>query len=166
MKEDVIVVDILAAIVAAVAAELLITVDYTYGQDIQIFEELQRKTLVNGVKYPLFAIYMPFPETRGVVGLYSEVTIRKIVIATLTNFNDETPVRYTKTFKPILYPCYYSFLRNLARSPYHTNKNPDAIVHTKYDVPGVKPITGMTDYVDLIQLENLKLNISQKKTYK
>lgn len=165
MKEDVIIVDIIGSVLTAVSTKLVMPINYVYGQDIQILQTLKEfdDDPVKGGKFPLFALYMPFPEIRG-GAFYAEVTINRIAIACLTTSTDKVPKRYGETFKPKLYPVYYSFLEKLAASPYINQKNQDSLIHTKRDVPGLSPISGTSDYLDSIQIENLKLNISQRKT--
>ena len=137
----------------------------TYGRVIQILDYLQ--TLNNSIsnggnKYPLIALYQDFPERRG-VGYYAQVTIPKIVIACLTTDTDSPPDRYYKTFKPILYHIYYEFLRQLSIHSNIVEREVDLIEHTKWDRIGTVR-DGQSEYIDSIEITNLKLTLSQTKT--
>lgn len=165
MRESVYIVDIVGQIASAVSVETGLPVNYVYGSSIDILKNLQDKDsseTLKDTKYNLIALYMPFPEKRG-VQLYADVLIRRIVIATLTNSTDEPPTRYQQTFKPILYPLYESFVRQFVRSKYISCKDVDSLIHTKLDVPGILPVSGINDYVDSIQLENIQFSITQVK---
>lgn len=144
-----------------------IVVNYKYGRQIQILKALE--DMNNSVdnkdkKYPLLALYQDFPEKRG-VGYYSEVTFPKIVIANLTQSTDTPDVRYEQVFKPLLYPVYYQFLSKLARHSSNAGSlDPEAIIHTKWDRMGIRPEVGNTDYIDAIEITDLKFNFQQTKT--
>jgi len=167
--ESVYVVDIFENVVAQTAIDLSININYVPGDAVDIIKNLKDKdnsTTFKGTKYVLFALYMPFPERRGeggVSGLCADVTIRRIALATLTNEDDSTMPRYDKVFKPILYPVYERFLYNFAKSHYISSKDPNLIVHTKTDVIGHEPITGMNDFVDCMYLDNFQFSVNQTK---
>lgn len=170
--EPLYVVDVIRDVVAAVNASfasdnIALVVRYTFGRAPQILEELQK---INGGmdksqrKYPLIAVYQDFPEKRG-IGYYGIATLPKVVIATLTRSTDPPTVRYDQTFRPILYPVYYEFLKQLAFSKYNAGSmDSESIEHVKWDRLGTKPEVGSPDYVDSIELTNLILNLKQIKT--
>lgn len=165
--ETIFVVDIIGDIVAKTATELGIHINYVYGDAIDIIRNLQDKdksVTLKDTKYVLIALYMPFIERRGdTVPLYADVVVRRITIATLTNSDDEPMVRYQNTFKPILYPVYESFLLNFAHDHHISCKDPNSIIHTKVDVMGAMPISGINDFVDCINLDNLQFSINATK---
>lgn len=164
-EESVFIVDFIGEVWAAVATELGIYINYVYGEVPDIVKNLKDKDKSfsqKNNKYVLGALYMPFTEVRG-VELYSNVSIRRITIATLTNSNDEPMARYQKTFKPILMPVYESFLRKFAQSRYISCKDPQSIQHTKVDVFGSQAVSGMNDYIDAINIENLSFSFNQTK---
>ena len=164
--ETIFIVDIVGSVVAKTAAELGIEVNYVYGDAIDILKNLKDKdgsVTRKGTKYLLFALYMPFIEKRGIAGVYADVTIRRMTIATLTNSDDEPMVRYQNTFKPVLYPFYESFLSNFAKDNHITSKEPDLLVHSKMDVFGKSPISGINDFVDTINLDNFQFSVFQTK---
>jgi len=166
-KEDsVFVVDIIGSIVANTALELGIEINYAYGDAINILQNLKDKdnsVTLKGSKYVLIALYMPFVERRGVTGLYADCNIRRITIAALTNPDNEPMARYQNVFKTILYPVYESFLRNFAKDDHMSSKDPNTIIHTKVDVLGTVPISGMNDFVDCINLDNVQFLINSTK---
>src|SRR5678815_1241879 len=164
--ESVFVVDIMGDVVYQVAADLGIVINYVYGDALDILKNLKDKDnsiTLKGTKYVLFALYMPFPEKRGTTGLYADVTIRRMTIATLTNSDDEPMTRYQNTFKPILYPVYEAFLYHFARNHHIGSKDPNLIIHTKVDVPGKEPVSGINDFVDCINLDNFQFTVTQTK---
>ena len=164
--EPVVIVDILGDVVNNVAEDLGIVINYVYGDAVDIIKNLKDKdhsVTFKDTKYVLFALYMPFTERRGVNGLYADVSVRRMTIATLTNSDDEPMTRYQKTFKPILYPIYYSFLYHFGRDNHISSKDPNTIVHTKVDIMGAAPISGINDFVDCINLDNFQFTVNQTK---
>jgi hypothetical protein len=172
------IVDIIGEVVAAVDAVLYATLNkhilYEYGRSIQILQKLQSlndgiTSTTKGSKYPLFALFQDFPEdSAGGSGYYCTVRFPKISIATLTNSTDPPPIRYTQTFKPILYPIYEEFLRQLVRHKNIVGNDPAAISHIKWDRPGTQPEgdkmgSNFNDYVDAIEIQNLQLTFKQIK---
>lgn len=156
------IVDIIGDVCTKVATETEMSINYQYGFGVQILESLKLKDSGKSGKYPLIALYFPISEDRG-KGYYADVLIRKIVIANLTNKDDRPTQRYEKVFKTILYPVYYSFLRQLARNSYIQCKDPDMIVHRKTDFPSVSVATGINDFVDSIEITNLQFSLKQIK---
>lgn len=170
------IVDIIGEVVQAVDAVLYPTlnahIDYLYGRPTQILTELQKMAgaaSTKGLRYPLIALFMDFPEQMG-TGYYAEVKLPKLSIATLTDFNDSPAKRYPKTFKKTLYPIYMEFRRQLALHPNIVGNDPGAFSMLKWDRPGSQPDGGnMNDYLDAIELQNLQLTfktISQCKPVK
>jgi len=171
------VVDIIGEVVAATDAAVFSTVNkhilYEYGRSIQILTQLihlNTSITKKGEKYPLFALFQDFPEVNGGNGYYATVKFPKIIIATLTNSTDDVPKRYGQTFKPILYPIYAEFLRQLVKHKNIVANDPGAIPHIKWDRPGSLPAAdkkeagNFNDYVDAIEIQNLELTFKQIKT--
>lgn len=156
------VVDIIGAVCDKVTIETAMSINYQYGFSIQVLESLKGKDGAQLPKYPLIALYFPIREDRG-KGYYADVTIKKIVIASLTNKDDRPVQRYENVFKTILYPVYYSFMKQLALNQYSQQKNPDMIIHTKTDYPGITAATGINDFVDTIEITNLQISLKQIK---
>jgi hypothetical protein len=164
-RESVFVVDIIGEVVDKVSTILNMPINYVYGDAVDILRNLKDKdnsVTLKDSKYVLFALYMPFVERRGVSSLhYADVTIRRMTIAALTNSDDEPMTRYAKTFRPILYPVYESFLTYFARNEFIASKEPNTIVHTKTDIMGAAPISGINDFVDCINLDNFNFTVNQ-----
>lgn len=165
--ESVFVVDIIGSVIEKVSDELGIYINYVYGDAINIVSNLKDKDTsltLKDTKYVLAGLYMPFVERRGTGNLlYADVTIRRFFFATLTNADDLPKDRYAKTFRPILYPVYESFLINFARDNHISSKDPNTIVHTKSDVMTSEPIEGVNDYVDCILMDSFQFSINQTK---
>jgi len=146
-------------------------IDFQPGRSAQILTEVQKIT--NAIKadtrnrrYPLFALFYDFPQDKG--GTYpTSVTLPKISIATLTNINDPVLARYPKTFKPILYPIYYEFLRQLTRHRNIVGNDPAAFPHKLWERPGNQPEgQNLNDYLDALEIMNLQLTFKTVNTCK
>lgn len=169
------VVDIIGQVVAKTDAVLFPTLNkhilYEYGRSIQILRQL---TQLNGsitqkdAKYPLFALFQPFPEDSG-GGYYATVKFPKISIAALTQNTDSVATRYQKVFKPLLYPIYQEFLRQLCWHPNIVASDPGAIAHKHWDAPGYEAASAqekginLNDVVDAIIIQDLQLTFKQVK---
>jgi hypothetical protein len=162
MEEDVVLVDIIGNAVASMS----ICCNYQPGRNIQILKslnDLDNSISMKGVKYPLIAMFLPVREDMNTL-FYGIARIPRIVIATITQSTDDVFKRYQEcgTFKSILYPCYYEFFRQLARSPNIIGSDPSGFNHTKMDNPGTQSIgEGSTDYIDSIEILNLELTLNQ-----
>jgi hypothetical protein len=169
MVTEVFIVDVLKDVVAAMQVPVpasapvsYFTVNYNPGRDYQIMEALKQMdgTTLGGLKYPLVAVVMPIPENYG--SGYLEVTFPRVVIAYLTKTGTRTePVldKYNSTgvFKTILRPCLREFITKLAWSTFTNMGDPDAYEYTSKEQPCQQPIgEGLTDYVDIIEILNLK----------
>lgn len=174
ISQDVVLVDIIGAVIDKMIVPGISSVNYEAGQTVQIVKSLlESDTSITqkSKKYPLIAMFLPVRENRG-LGYYSTAKIDRIVIATLTKSGDgeqSVSKRYdpSNTFKTILYPCYYEFLNRLAQSPNVIGGDPDNFTHTKMDFPGDQPVgQGLNDYIDSIDILNLELTLSQFKSCK
>lgn len=163
------IVDIIGQVVAATDAKVFPIIgkhiDYLYGRPSQILTQLTRMNgapATKGLKYPLIALFMDFPEQSGGSAYYADVKFPKISIATLTTFTDIPAQRYQKTFKTTLYPVYLEFMRQLARHPNIVGNDPGAFPKIKWDRPGTQPEgENLNDYLDAIELQNLQLAFKQ-----
>jgi hypothetical protein len=161
-----IIVDIIGDCVEVIKSKLHQHINYVYGRQSQILGKLHdMNDSVNfkDGKYPLFAVYMDFPERRG-GEYYSDLVLPKIIIATLTVQTNYADVRYDINFKPVLYPIYYEFLHQLSVHPNIIQHDENAIPHTKWDRVGTLPIgMDVTDHVDAIEINNLSITVTQLK---
>lgn len=164
-KAPLYVVDIIGEVVAATDAVLFPTlnrhINYLYGRSTQILTELQKMAgaaSTKGLRYPLVALFEDFPQQTGNSGYYAEIKVPKISIAMLTDFNDSPEKRYPKTFKPVLYPICFEFLRQLTRHKNIVGNDPAAFSKYLWERPGTQPEGGnLNDYLDAIELQNLQL---------
>jgi hypothetical protein len=161
--EPIYIVDILGEVVKAVDDVLYPTLNkhifYYYGRSIQILAKLQKLNQSITQKdsaWPLIALFQDFPEQTG-TGYYATVKFPKISIAMLSNLTDDPPVRYGKTFKPVLYPIYGEFLRQLAKHPNVVGNDPGAFQMIKWDRPQAQKSQESNEYVDAIELQNMEL---------
>lgn len=161
----IVVVKIMQEVVAATSAKVQpligMPVNYQPGRPSQVRGELQKisdaiATTTRAGKFPLIALFMPFPE--GIGGGYDVVAnIPRISISMLTVQTDPVLKRYDSTF-PTLYIIYAEFLRQLCRHRNIVAADPKAIQASKMDMPGDKPEqTGQNDYLDSIELTNVQL---------
>lgn len=165
------VVDIIGTVIAATDAELKLdpasylitagkTINYIYGDRDEINKQLQllsQGSNSKNTKYPLIALIMPFTEVNAEL---LEVTLPRLIIATVTPQTLLFPDRYEEFFKPVLYPVFYEFLDQLTHVT--VENDPANFSFTKMDVPRVVPNEkdGLTnDYVDAIVISNLKFKI-------
>lgn len=168
------IVDIIGEVVKAADAVLYPILNkhilYEYGRSIQILRQLQQlnqSITQKENKYPLFALFQPFPEDDS--PYYATVKFPKISIAALTQNTDSVATRYAKTFKPVLYPIYQEFLRQLCRHPNIVANDPAAIPHKHWDVPGSDQASeqvkgaNFNDIVDAIIIQDLQLTFKQNK---
>jgi hypothetical protein len=165
------VVDLIGAVVDLVEVELVKTIHYIYGHPLEITESLQQMTATPSVsvtKFPMIALLTDFPERKGIEGVYSDVTLN-LIIATLTDRHYKAHQRYVTSFKPTLYPIYNEFITQLYKCSYFELVAPERVDHTKYDrlYLGRMGLYGkngnlFNDYIDAIEIENLKLKVKQQ----
>lgn len=159
-------------IVAHTAVKSGIAVSYQYGHPIEIIENLQDMTgnlTQSASKFPLIALFTDVQETKGLNdGVTSEVKLH-LIIATLTLSSYKSPERLTLNFTPVLYPIYNQLLKSIASSGYFLNPNAEKIEHEKVDrffwgKNGLYLNTGnvFNDYIDCIEVSNLKLNLKKQ----
>lgn len=171
-EQPVIIVDILKEVVDRVNTRRISPVKYMYGPwkeiEANLVEIAGAYEIIGGNStgaYPLIAVVQDFPEVReGGGGYYADVTLPYVLMLTLTDNTIKAPQRYSQTFKPVLYPMYKQFLEALAWHPSIIGGDPGMFSHTKYDrlYYGRETLgTAVSDYVDAIELNNLKLTVAQ-----
>lgn len=145
----------------------IVQINYQFGHFKEIIETMKEYELDPAhqmKKYPMIALLMDFPESRGNNGGYfSEVTLQ-IIIAYVTEPGLKAAERYTKNFEPILLPIYYELLNQIDQSGYFVSLGVDNIRHTKIDHPyygkgGLSDTSGnvFADTIDAIEIQNLQL---------
>lgn len=182
MKESRIIVDEMRTIVAKVSSEKTAAlkvfdpdisgVHYEHGHPVEIVETLTQLSQAPDKRfdrYPIICLFQDFPETVSETpGIDREVNLH-LVIARATTPTLKAFQRYDLNFRPVLYPVYYEFLKQLAKSPAFTVKSADQIRHIKTDRlywgrEGLFKNEGniFNDWIDCIELTNLKLKVNFK----
>lgn len=144
--------------------------DYIYGHRVEIANRLKEKDLQAAYKYkkyPLVALRLDTPEKNdnGVIDFSLNIAL---IMQTDENWNAEE--RYIKVFKPVLYPMYESFLKQLKNvGKFKWDAGQDRPKHTKIDRPfwGVEGKEGnegnlFDDPLDAIEIINLELTQDYK----
>lgn len=140
-------------------------INYMFGPPLEINEILASMSQSQQFKkYPLVALYQPFDEGKGdLTGIDGKNRLR-IIIAMPSLATDIAKDRYTKNFRPILYPLYAELMYQLSVSKAIAATTWEKIPHKKRDWPywdndGKNPLI---DFVDIIEISNLELNFRYK----
>jgi len=180
--KSVYIVDEIETIVGAVSAALLTylqgidsaitAVHYQHGHPKEIIETLMQKdksTTLQFTKYPLIALFQDFPEAHNQqLGIDNEATLHIVIVqSTLATYKANE--RYTRNFKPILYPIYNEFLKQITLSAKFMNYGIQTLGHTKIDrlFWGKEGLYGnegniFNDRLDCIEIRDLKLKVNLK----
>lgn len=151
---------------------LINAVHYDHGHPLEIIETLKQKdesTSFKTERYPIIALFQDFPEnSTGEIGVQGEA-ILNVIIARPTDPNYKAAERYEKNFNPILYPIYWELMLQIHRSPVFRTLGATLIVHQKIDRlywgrSGLYANQGniFNDWLDCIEIKNLKLKVNQK----
>lgn len=168
MMEQIIIPDIIAAAVTKAAAKSGIDIMFYHGTPEEIeatlIEITNVQTVANGIKkFPAVFLFHDFPIKRG-GEYYGTVTLPKLVIATNTRPEFKSDKRYTETFKPVLYPIYYALLQAMTNNANIVETDPNNFNHTAIDRMywGTQTAgTALSDYLDAIEIKDLRLTIQQ-----
>ncbi len=181
-QKPVFIVDIFEGIVQAVSTKLinyLQTIDpaieavnYLHGHPKEIIETLMQRDKSDTFqfkKYPLVALFQDFPENHNQqIGIDNEASLHLVIVQS-TRPDYKADERYTKNFKPILYPIYMELLQQISFSKAILNYGVGDLPHTKIDrlYWGKEGIYGseanvFNDFLDCIELRDLKLKINMK----
>jgi len=139
---------------------------FMYGHILEISNRLLKKDVAGPnakhKKYPLIALVMDTEED-FVDEMYKYKA--HVLLLMKTEGKYETPERYQKVIKPILYPIYFKLLDGLRKSGDFTWSGGKYPAHKKYDRPlygtvaankNVKTI--FNDPIDCIELMDLIIN--------
>lgn len=142
-------------------------VHHLYGHHNDIKKRLIEKTESNETKYqryPLIALFQDFTETNDGTGKIK--TKLQLIIGYHSEADSYMEDRYTKVFKPILYPIYQNFLEQISKSVLFGMPETSTIKHDKIDRPhwGDPGTYGTNSYIfsdvlDAIEIRNLELSI-------
>lgn len=143
---------------------------YLYGHRVEIGNRLKEKDLQAAYKYkkyPLVALRLDTAEKndRGVIDYTLNIAL---IMQTDENWNAEE--RYANVFKPVLYPMYESFLKQLKNvGLFMWDSGQDRPKHTKIDRPfwGIEGKEGnegniFDDPLDAIEIINLEITQNYK----
>jgi hypothetical protein len=108
-------VDILKDVVKATAKALKKDITFEYGHYTDIIERIQAYSKNNKNVYPLICWFEDSPIQHGAEGL-DGVAIPQMIILSPSPGDRTREQRETLVFRPILYPIYWEFLRQLKLS--------------------------------------------------
>jgi len=172
MIEEVFIIDVLKSVCENIVLKKIgITPDEFYeinyepGTATQIIDSLitDGNNNLSEKKYPLIASVMPITERNSLGQL--EVTIPRIIIAYYTKTNTNTELVLEKynsdgILKTILRPLLREFLKNLAFSTYTLYGDPDMYDYEYKELLSQQiQKEGLNDFVDIIEINNLKIII-------
>lgn len=139
------------------------SINFQPGNSSQIINSLMQLdgTSLNGLKYPLIALKMPFSVSKNFN--IQEVTFSKIIIANITKTgtnNENVLDKYSSdsVFKNIIHHIKDELIVQIAQSKYTAIGDPDMYDFTWKEFPFSGEIAeGVSDYVDFIEISNLKV---------
>lgn len=152
---------------AATGSSNIQTINYQYGHKAELIETLFQMDKINetaNLKYPCIYLVQDFRESiSGGPGIYGTAYLN-IIIMHQSLLDYKTADRYVNVFKPVLYPLYASFMKQVTKHKLiHAYDYPK---HDKFDRPLTvikNPDQQMVnDYVDAIEISNLSLLIDLK----
>lgn len=172
------IVDVIRDVVAACSAALLPTLQakdplitgirYEYGHYTDIQERLQVYKQQQKHVYPLIALFEDFRIQHGKEGT-DGIGNLKIIILYISKNDITRQQREDNVFRPILYPIYTEFLRQLKLSGKFQIYDESKIVHDQinrphWGDPGLYKSDGylFNDILDGIELANIQLITYQK----
>lgn len=148
-------------------------VHYQYGHPLEIIKTLgqyDQGSTTKFDKYPLVAFFLDMPMQRGGnVGVYGEATVHIAIIRACKNPNHTAEERDVNNFKPILTPIYLELMKQIGyRGDLFQLVSPFQIPHkvTYRYYWGKQGLFGneaniFNDWVDCIEIENLRLKINE-----
>lgn len=180
MSKPLVFVDIFREIVKKVSTNLTVDlqaidqnitgVHYDHGHPLEVIETLTQKDSSNVHrfnKYPLVALFQDFSEKNSSNPSQGIEPVFHVAIINATRPDYKASERYTKNFKPILYPIYDELLNQINKSTVFFTTGKSSISHIKTDrlYWGREGLWGkegniFNDWVDAIEIKDLKL-----KTY-
>lgn len=174
--------EVLAIIKANELAALGVTginqINYQYGhfrELIQTMAQWDTDPSLRTQKYPLIYLVQDFKEARGKgAGVYADVSLN-IIICHQTDPTYKVTDRMTNVFKPVLYPIYYSLIKQLTKNNLTFAVSPDLVPHDKWDrsywgtlqlnTGGSDHKLALNDFVDAIDIQNLQLKIDYQPCF-
>lgn len=159
--------DYVQAVVTAVSAALNRPVYFQKGNVLVVQNnliQLDGSEDLKDKKYPFIWLVLDLKELRrAALGLYADISLN-LYILTHSDPDYTMDQRRDINFLPILYPIYAELLSQLANSQYFKVMSAETIQHEKTDLHhwGVRNQNVFVDYMDGIQIRDLKLSVSRK----
>jgi len=163
--------DVVAATQTKVLAELqeanplIQSLNFIPGTPLEITDVLDvmaKQPTLETKTFPLVGLFIPITENKGEAIGIDGIDRLRICIAMTSNATIRTPERYTKNFKPILYPIYYEFLNQLDLDKRILKTDSNGFRHRKIDWPYYNPEgekNAFNNFVDAIEIKDLELKI-------
>jgi len=146
--------------------------NYMYGHPVEVMNvlaEMERSEEYRAKKFPCIILFQDFTESMGTVGPHYTRATLNIAIAHATRPDIIASERYTSSFKPILYPIYEAFIKQIAlynrfEVRYRDVRN---VEHQKIDrlfwgKNGTNTGNQGIDYLDAIEIQNLTITIKNQ----
>lgn len=145
---------------------------YEHGHILEIANTLSEKDKANGVfsyqKYPLIILKQDYKWTRSVDkdAIFAEV-LANIIICNSSDPNYKAKDRYDVNIRPVEYPLYDRFMESIFYSGlFNVSTIQNPVDHDGYDRPfwgsDINPNNTtniLNDYIDAIELQNVRLEI-------
>lgn len=134
---------------------------YLYGHPLEIMKILSEKSANDTLKfekYPLIVLFQDFKE--GITLTGRDVPLN-IAIITETRQDYTAAERYNDTFKNTIYPIWDLLIKYIKRSKYIDNKMELTYDKTDRLYWGKNNSNLFNDFIDAIEIENLKLQIKE-----
>lgn len=168
---DVFIVEEIGAVITKVNTALTAesfgkTVYYMYGHPKEItnrLQELSNSTTQKDKKFPLVILFTDITITHDTPGFYGSALLRMLVC----NITEPTYISEKRTevnFKPVLHPIKEELLNQLERHQQFTFQ--DELTYRETDMyyygSQINDKNIFNDYIDAIELSNIKINIKNK----
>ena len=164
-----ILVDEIGNVVTAVKTVLALpSLNYHYGYQKELNQTLVQQGNDPGdmnilvpippVKYPLIWLMQPLEISRGVQGYWGIARNLRIFIFMESDKESKAAQRMTNNFKPIMYPIYREFLKQLDESVAFASMGVENMKHKLIDRYWAKEL-GLDDTVDILEISGLELFI-------
>lgn len=171
MANDIIIVDHMKEVVAAVSTSLQqkgfgMPVYYMYGHPAEITKRLQELTKSPGnsnKKFPLVVLFTDITIDHSTPGFYGSTNLH-LLICNLTSKDYTSPERTEKNFIPILHPIKNELLLQLQRHPGFTWPEEPTYQETDCYYYGSQANDSniFNDKVDAIELKNVRINLYEE----
>lgn len=148
------------------------TINYMYGHPVEVMNilaNMEKSIEYRAKKFPAIILFQDFTESMGNAGPHYTRATLNIVLAHATRPEIIASERYTTSFKPILYPLYEAFIKQLALYNGFEVKYRDVrnVEHQKIDrlfwgKNGTNTGNQGVDYLDAIEIQNLIITIKNQ----